>query len=118
MATTTADQPAEHDGCEDDQLPREVLLFTYPDLDWDEQKARNAGAAIHTILDSLLDGVDDLEDVERALRQADPASTRAHRAREQLLCALDTTNDLIDHVGNAADAFTFHWNTTTTPTSP
>jgi hypothetical protein len=114
MPTTEAREPDEY---EDTELPAGLLIFTCPDLDQDEKKAREAGAKIDSILVSLLNRFADLEDIERALRQAEPSSARARRAREQLLRALGKTDDLIGGVSNAHDALAFHWNTTTAPVS-
>ena len=66
MPTTEALQPDEY---EDDELPPDFLIFTSPDLDQDEKKAREAGAKIDSILVSLLNRFADLEDIERALRE-------------------------------------------------
>ncbi len=79
--------------------------------------AVKAGAEIDEILEACSTRFADLEDIERALRQAEPSSARARRTREQLLRALSKTDDLIGGVGNAHDALAFHWNTTTAPVS-
>lgn len=107
----------EPDECEDDELPSRFLIFTGPDLDQNEDKAREAGAEIESILRGVIDRVCDLEHIEHALRQAEPTSARARRAREQLLSALSQTDGLVVGVGNAWDALTLRWNTTTTPVS-
>jgi hypothetical protein len=114
MPTTEAREPDEY---EDTELPARFLIFTCPDLDQDEKKARKAGAEIDDILVGLLNRFADLEDIERALRQAESSSARARCAREQLLLALSKTDDLIGGVGNAQGALIFHWNTTTAPVS-
>ncbi|MGH3838565.1 MAG: hypothetical protein ACRDSF_23155 [Pseudonocardiaceae bacterium] len=107
----------EPDECEDDELPSRFLIFTGPDLDQNEDKAREAGAEIESILRGVIDRVCDLEYIEQALRQAEPTSARARRAREQLLSALSQTDGLVVGVGNAWDALTLRWNTSTTPVS-
>ena len=114
MPTTDVVEPDEY---ADDELPSKFLIFACPDLDQNEGKAREAGAEIQNILCDIIDSVGDLEHIERALREAEPASARARRAREQLLRALSETNGLVVGVGGAWDALTFHWNTTTTPVS-
>ena len=48
MPTTEALQPDEDDEYEDDELPPDFLIFTCPDLDRDEEKARKAGDKIDT----------------------------------------------------------------------
>ncbi|MGQ0778494.1 MAG: hypothetical protein ACT4NY_29475 [Pseudonocardiales bacterium] len=70
---------------------------------------------IDRILRAIFEGLSDLEDVERALRQAEPTSTRARHAREQLLHALSKTDDLIEGVSNAEGALIFNWNRTAAP---
>ncbi len=115
MPTADVVEPDEY---EDDELPSKFLIFTCPDLDQNEDKAREAGEEIHDILRDIIYSVCDLEDIERALREAEPASARARRAREQLLRVLSETDGLVVGVGNARDALTVHWNTTTTPVSP
>lgn len=57
----------------------------------------------------------ELEDIERALRQATPASVRARHAHDQVLRALSNTDDLTAGVANAQDALTFGWKRTATP---
>lgn len=107
-------EPDEH---EDDELPSKFLIFTRPDLDQNEDKAREAGEEIQDILRDIIYSVCDLEDIERALRHAESASARARRAREQLLRALSETEGLIVGMGNARDALTIRWNTAPTPVS-
>ncbi len=114
MPTADVVEPDEY---EDNELSSKFLIFACPDLDQNEDKAREAGAEIQSILCDIIDSVCDLEDVERALREAEPASARARRAREHLLRVLSETNVLVVGVGSAWDALTFHWNTTTTPVS-
>jgi hypothetical protein len=114
MPTADVVGPDEH---EDDELPSKFLIFTRSDLDQNKDKAREAGEEIQDILRDVIDSVCDLEDIERALRQAEPTSARARRAREQLLRALRETEELIVGVGSARDALTIRWNTTTTPVS-
>lgn len=109
MPTTEVLQPDEY------ELPSSFLIFTCPDLDQDEKKARKAWVEIDDILVSLLNRFADLGDIERALRQAEPSSARARRAREQLLRALSKTDDLIGRVCNAQGALISHWNTPMTP---
>ncbi len=111
MPTTEAPEPDEY---EDDELPPNFLIFTCPDLDRDEDKARKAGDKIDKILRRILDEAGDLMYIERALREAESASARAHRAREQLLRALGQIDGLVSGVGNAHDALIFHWNAGTT----
>lgn len=117
MPTTEAPEPDDYED-EDDELPPDFLIFTCPDLDRDEEKARNAGRKINSILSRILDEAGDLMYIERALREAEPASARAHRAREQLLRALGGIDDAVGGVGNAHDALIFHWGTTTTSVAP
>lgn len=95
----------EPEGYEDDELPSNFLIFTCPDLDQNEDKAREASEEIQDILCDIVDSVCDLEDIERALREAEATSSRAQRAREQLLSALRQTDSLVPGVGNAQDAF-------------
>ncbi len=102
MPTTEELEP---DESEEGELPLEVLIFACPDLDQNEGKAREAGATIRGILSDILDSVCDLEDIERALREAEATSARARRAREHLLRALSETDGLVVGVGNAWDAF-------------
>ncbi len=102
---------------EDDELPTRFLIFTCSDLDRNEGKAHEAGAEIESILRDIIDSVCDLEQIERALREAEPTSDRARRAREHLLRVLGETDGLVVGVGNAWDALTFHWDTTTTSAS-
>ncbi|MGH3871816.1 MAG: hypothetical protein ACRDSR_09950 [Pseudonocardiaceae bacterium] len=97
----------------DDELPSIFLIFTGSDLDQNEDKARAAGAEIQRILRGVIDRVGDLEYVEQALRQAEPTSVRARRAREQLLSVLSQTDDLVAGLDNAWGALTFHWNVAT-----
>jgi hypothetical protein len=104
----------ETDEYEDDELPSKFLIFTCSELDQNEDKAREAGVEIESILRGVIDSVCDLEHIEWALREAEPTSARARRAREQLLRALSETDGLVVGVGNAWDALTLHWNTTTT----
>jgi hypothetical protein len=108
MPTTDVVEPDEHT---EDELPSKFLIFACPDLGPNEGKAREAGAEIQNILCDIIDSVCDLEHIERVLREAEPASARARRAREQLLRALSETNGLVVGVGSAWDALTFHWNT-------
>ncbi|MGH3695323.1 MAG: hypothetical protein ACRDRX_15275 [Pseudonocardiaceae bacterium] len=65
MVTTGVVEPDER---EDDELPSRFLIFTGPDLDQNESKAREAGAEIQDILCGLIHRVCDLEHIERALR--------------------------------------------------
>jgi len=113
VPTTEALQPDEDDEYEDDELPPDFLIFTCPDLDRDEEKARKAGDKIDNVLRRILNEAGDLEYIERALREAEPTSTRARRAREQLLSALSGIDGVVGGVGNAHDALIFHWNTPT-----
>ncbi|MGH3766730.1 MAG: hypothetical protein ACRDS0_05500 [Pseudonocardiaceae bacterium] len=106
---------AEPDEHEEDELPLRFLNFASPDLDHNEDKACEAGAEIQSILCDIIHQVCDLEYIERALREAEPTSDRARRAREHLLSALSESDGLVVGVGNAWDALTFHWPTTTTP---
>lgn len=103
----------EPDEGEDEKLPLKFLIFTCSDLDQNEGKAREAGAEIESILRDIVYRVCDLEDIVRALREAEPTSARARRAREQLLSALSQTDSLVVGLGNAQDALTVRWNTTT-----
>lgn len=105
-------EPDEH---EDDELPSRFLIFTGADLDQNEDKACEAGAEIQSILCDIIHRMCDLEHIERALREAEPTSARARRAREHVLSALSETDGLVVEVSNAWDALTFHWDTTTTP---
>jgi hypothetical protein len=114
MSTT---EVPESDEYEDDELPSKFLIFTCPDLDQNQDKARTAGARLDSVLRDIVDSVCDLEDIERALREAEATSARAQRAREQLLRALSETDGLVVGVGNACDALTIRWNTTT-PAAP
>jgi len=111
MPTTEAPEPDEY---EDDELPPNFLIFTSPDLDRDEDKARKAGDKIDKILRRILDEAGDLMYIERALREAESASARARRAREQLLRALSGIDDVVGGVSNAHDVLIFHWNAGTT----
>ncbi len=115
MPTTEVSEPDEY---EDDELPPQFLIFTCPNLDQNEDKARAAGAEIESILRDIIYGVCDLERIEQALREAESTSARARRAREQLLHALSNTDDLVVGVGNAQDALTFHWDTAATTSVP
>ncbi len=99
----------------DEELPRRFLIFTCPDFDQNEGKAREASAELDYILSGILDRVCDLEHIEQALRAAELTSARARLAREQLLCALGETDGLVNGVSNAHDALIFHWNTATVP---
>jgi len=114
MPTTEALQSDEYDEYEDDELPPDFLIFTSPDLDQDEDKARKAGDKIDNILRRILNEAGDLEYIERALREAEPISARARQAREQLLRALGQIDGLVSGVGNAHDALIFDWNAGTT----
>ncbi|MGH3815837.1 MAG: hypothetical protein ACRDUV_25870 [Pseudonocardiaceae bacterium] len=99
----------------DDELPPKFLIFTSPDLDQNEDKACEAGAEIESILRGIIRHVCDLEHIERALRESEPASARARRTRESLLSAISESDGLVVGLGNAWDALTFDWHATTTP---
>lgn len=110
MPIAKAPEPDEY---EDDELPPDFLIFTCPDLDLDEEKARKAGDKIDNLLRRIINEAGDLMYIERALREAEPASARARHAREQLLRALGGIDGVVSGVGNAHDALIFHWGTTT-----
>lgn len=114
MPTIDVVEPDEY---ADDELPSKFLMFACPDLDQNEDKAREAGVEIESILRDIIYSVGDLEDIERALREAEATSSRARRAREHLLRVLSETDGLVVGVGKAWDALTFHWDATTTPVS-
>jgi hypothetical protein len=97
-----------------DELPRRFLIFTCPDFDQSEDKAREASYELDYILSGILDRVFELEHIERALREAELTSARARLAREQLRCALGEADGLVNGVSSAHDALIFHWNTTMT----
>jgi hypothetical protein len=109
---STSEVPEPDEGA-DDELPRRFLIFTCPDFDQNEDKAREASAAIDSILSGILGRVCELEHIEQALREAELTSARARLAREQLLRVLGETDGLVNGVSNAHDALIFHWNTTT-----
>jgi hypothetical protein len=69
MPTADVVEPDEY---QDDELPSKFLVFACPDLDQNEDKAREASDEIQDILCDLVDNVWDLEDIERALREPKP----------------------------------------------
>lgn len=109
MPTTEAPWPDEHD---DRELPAKILIFTCAEFDRDKRAAHKASAVLEDILRSLHYRLEELEDIERALRQSARTSIRARHAREQVLRALSNTDELTAGVANAQDEFTFCWNTT------
>ncbi len=112
MSTSEVPEPDEYAY---DELPKRFLIFTCPDFDQNEDKAREASYELGSILSGILDRVCDLEHIEQALREAELTSARARRAREQLLRALGGTDGLVNGVSNAHDELIFHWNTDTVP---
>ena len=74
MSTSEVSESAED---AEDELPRRFLIFTCPDFDQNEGKAREASAEIDSILSGILDRVCDLERIEQALREAELTSARA-----------------------------------------
>ena len=89
----------EQDGGEDDELPSKFLIFTCSGLGPNEDKAREAGVEIEGILRSVIDSVCDLEHIERALREAEPTSVRACRARNA--CSVLSVRPTVWSLGQA-----------------
>lgn len=108
MSENTLDNRGDWDD-EDEPLPESVRMFTAPEFDTDEATARRAADGIRYMTSSLLDSLCELEDVERALRESEPASRRARRARVAVRRAIAGFNEVIGGVAAAQDMFALGW---------
>jgi hypothetical protein len=102
---------------EEEPLPAELLVLTSPELDHDEATARRAAGLIHSVHRSAVDGFCELELMERALGEAESASTRAQEARAEIRRAIAGFDEAIGGTSDAHDALIFHWKSDTPPAS-
>jgi hypothetical protein len=107
--TLNSRMKSDRDDEEEDPLPKSLLVFTSPALDRDEATAREVADKIGSVHNRLVDGMYDLENMERALAQAEPVSTRAREARAEIRRAIAGLDEVIGGTSEAHDALIFHW---------